>query len=544
MPNFTTEEKKVLAPFFSNLDRDVFVLFNLPEVVKGALFSRYSRSTKDLRRMLLDEFLKQEETGLRVGKSTNFRSALEVVDKERAESFYDRVLVGYGDDSVAELAGVHVACENVSQLIAAKALEDNRIGISPLEKSTRYVRFDDRDEKGNWKYYRDPDIAKSHANAIYLQACDHLFATYTALIEPLSKYLTDKFPKESEMTERAYASTMRAKACDVLRQLLPCATLTNVGIFGNGRALEYTIIKMLASPFAEVRALASDLKTELDKVIPSFVKRSTNERGMESQKYLTETRTIIDSWARRLKNAHANGVSKPQVKLVDFAAEAEERLLVGFFYDRLNLPYRNVLAAVRRMRKKDRKEFFSKYFALRQHRTHKPGRALEMTSYTFDIVSTIACYKDIQRHRMLSLYKPIFTCELGYELPKEITEAKLQKPYKQAMDLAARGWQKLTKRFPHQAQYLIPIGFYCRWLMNMTLREVNHLTELRSTRQGHPSYRFVAQEVAKRVREAHPLLGTLATNFVDFNAYELERAESEKRIDRKLAQLGKRVKDF
>jgi thymidylate synthase ThyX len=139
-PEFTAAESALLARYFTNLDRPVFALRNLPEVVKGALFSRYSRTEKSLRRVLLDEFINEPESGFDQ-LSESSAEGDDMVAVRLAEEFYERVLVGYGDDSVAELAGAHVAVERVSTL-AAKALEDSRIGISPLEKSTRYVRFD------------------------------------------------------------------------------------------------------------------------------------------------------------------------------------------------------------------------------------------------------------------------------------------------------------------------------------------------------------------------------------------------------------------
>jgi thymidylate synthase ThyX len=289
MENFTEEEKKVLKPFFTNLDKPVFVLVNLPEVVKGALFSRYSRSPKSLRRLLLEEFIKNPEMSFQEIAAMEERQYFEkFIAAQKAEEFYERVLIGYGDDSVAELAGVHLACEDVSQLLAAKALEDNRIGISPLEKSTRYVWFDEKVD-GKYKYYRDPDIMSSGFDGLYEDTMDFLFNTYSELIPPLSDFIQKKFPKTEDISERAYQSTIRAKVCDILRQLLPASTLTNVGLFGNGRSFEYLLNKMYASPLAEVRSLASSIQEELDKVMPSFVKRPKTDRGKEMQSYIKST---------------------------------------------------------------------------------------------------------------------------------------------------------------------------------------------------------------------------------------------------------------
>ena len=188
MEDFTKQEKKVLEPFFSNLDKDIFVLINLPEVVKGALFSRYSRSPKPLRRLLLEEFIQDEQTGFsEIVAYSKGMGHDQLVATKKAEDFYDRVLVGYGDDSVAELGGVHVACENVSN-IASKVLEDSRLGISPLEKSTRYIYFD-RKANGRYLYHLEEDIMASKHAELYQSTCDSLFDSYARLIEPTKKYI-------------------------------------------------------------------------------------------------------------------------------------------------------------------------------------------------------------------------------------------------------------------------------------------------------------------------------------------------------------------
>src|SRR5476649_2227419 len=187
---FTAAESALLTRYFTNLDRPVFALRNLPEVVKGALFSRYSRTEKSLRRVLLDEFINEPDSGFGalVGQPSGDGDMVAV---RRAEEFYERVLVGYGDDSVAELAGAHVAVERTSTL-AAKALEDSRIGISPLEKSTRYVRFDRPGPDGRYLYHRGPELA----HPAYEPACDALFQAYSRLIDPLTQSIRERFPIE------------------------------------------------------------------------------------------------------------------------------------------------------------------------------------------------------------------------------------------------------------------------------------------------------------------------------------------------------------
>lgn len=245
--HFTPQEIALLQPFVTNVDRPVFCLRNLPEVVKGALFARYSRSTKSLRRLLLDEFITEPESGFAaIVSAVGDSPAAQLVAARQAEAFYERVLIGYGDDSVAELGGAHLACEGVSN-IAAKLLEDSRLGLSPLEKSTRYVRFDLPGPDG-YLYLREPALMASPFAERYTATMDNLFATYSALLGPVQAWLQAQFPRDEATTPRAYRNAIQAKALDLLRGLLPMATQTNVGLFGNGRAFEYLIIKLAAAP--------------------------------------------------------------------------------------------------------------------------------------------------------------------------------------------------------------------------------------------------------------------------------------------------------
>src|SRR5712664_1777080 len=309
--DFTSAESAVLARYFTNMDRPVFALRNLPEVVKGALFSRYSRTEKSLRRVLLDEFINEPDSGF--GELTGSpKNADDMVAVRRAEEFYERVLVGYGDDSVAELAGAHVAVERTSTL-AAKALEDSRIGISPLEKSTRYVRFDRPGADGRYLFYRGPELA----HPAYEPAADALFAAYSSLVEPVTEAIRGKFPQEPGETDRAWKSATRAKALDLLRGLLPAGSLTNLGLFGNGRAFEYLITKLAAHELPECRALAGDLHRELSLVIPAFVKRALDERyGAPSAERLVRMRQA----AARLAPKTGARESAPSVRLIQHDA--------------------------------------------------------------------------------------------------------------------------------------------------------------------------------------------------------------------------------
>ncbi len=536
MEDFTKEEIEVLRPFFTNIDQPIFVLINLPEVVKGALFSRYSRSTKSLRRVLLDEFIMKPEMGFKdiIGQTIKSSKEEQIVAIKKAEEFYDRVLVGYGDDSVAELGGANIACEQVSQ-IAAKFIEATRIGISPLEKSTRYVWFNQK-INGQYQYVREPTLINSkHAN-LYLKTCDFLFDSYSNLISPMTKFITEKFPREDGITERAYNSSIRAKVCDVLRGLLPASTMTNVGLYGNGRAFEYLLLKMYSSPLMEIKQLSKSMNQELSKVVPSFVKRSNDSYGKTTQQYISETYNATREFVRGIEQSSEQ---TEEVTLVEYDDCAEEKVLQAIIYPHSTMPLIQIKNSVRYMSEAQKKELIKEYLSRRLNRRHKPGRALEHVYYTFDILANYGAYRDLQRHRLLTQEPQDLSVKHGYSIPKEIIDAGFEKEYRDCMSEVKNSFQIISKDYPKEAQYIVALGYKIRWYIKMNLRELCHLTELRSMQQGHPDYRSIAQKVYLKAKEVHPLL-TEYIRFVDMNEYDMERLEAEKKIDKKMEEIDKK----
>ncbi len=525
-PEFNAAERVLLDRYFTNLDRPVFALRNLPEVVKGALFSRYSRTEKSVRRVLLDEFINEPESGFdRLAGAPPADD--DMVAVRRAEEFYERVLVGYGDDSVAELAGAHVAVEQASTL-AAKALEDSRIGISPLEKSTRYVRFDRAGYDGRYLYYRGPELA--HPD--YEPAADGLFETYSRLIEPTTQAIRERFPQEEGETDRAWKSATRAKALDLLRGLLPAGTLTNLGLSGNGRAFEYLITKMAGHELPECQALASSLHRELSLVIPSFVRRALDERyGKPAAERLARVRGQVARLAPRGRPS----ASQPSVRLLEFDPDAERKVIAAALFPSSNLGFEQQTA--------DADALFDALLADRANRRQRAPRALEHAEYTFEIVGNFAAYRDLHRHRMLTQDRQLLGTSLGYETPPGVIELGVEDSFARGIEAAAEAHRKLERELgPALAQYIVPLAFHVRWYFRANLREVYHLCELRTTPQGHPDYRWIAQEMFRRVSEVHPRLARYA-KFVDFGpGDELERRKSERKIDEKLGALDRRVR--
>src|SRR5687768_3438886 len=310
---FTTDEADVLRRYFTNLDGPVFALVNLPEVVKGALFARYSRSSKSLRRLFLDEFVGDLDI-------TGDATIDATVGLRRAEELYDRVFFEYGDDSVAQLGGVHLACEQASNLLT-KVLERGRL-MSYLEQSTRYIAYDTRHANGRYRYFRDPAILESPLGARYVGDMDRMFDTYAELLPELQAWFAERHPKEPGDSDFAWRTSVKAKAYDALRGLLPAAAQSNVGIYGTGQSYEALLLRMRVHPLPEARAYADLMLTELRKVIPSFLKRvDLPDRGGSWSEYFQETREATAEIAAKLFGDE-EPQSVPEVSLVDFDPDA------------------------------------------------------------------------------------------------------------------------------------------------------------------------------------------------------------------------------
>lgn len=534
--SFSEKEKAILSQFCTSTSSDVFCLMNLPEAVKGALFSRYSRSPKPLRRLLLDEFILNPESGFEaiVGEARG-RGESQIVATRKAEEFYDRVLVGYGDDSVAELGGAHLACENISN-IATKFMQDARIGISPLEKSTRYVYFDQK-EQGKYRYLREERILSSRFADRYVAACDLLFETYSSLIGPLTKMEGEKNPQEEGVSQRAYASTIRAKVCDLLRGILPSSTLTNAGFFGNGRAFEYLLTKMHSSELSEILAIGAGAQGELGKVIPSFVKRATSKHGVEMQDYLKATRASVRSMAQKHASDFPANEDAANVQLVEFDSDAEDKVLTAIIFPHLHCSLEDAALLATRLPKEERAGLISAYIGERNNRRQKPGRAFEAAYYTFGITGNFGMYRDLHRHRMLTQERQLLTTAHGFDMPPELAEAGFDGKVREAIGAADSLFREMENEMPLEAQYVVPLGFRMRWHARMNLREAYHFCELRSMRQGHIDYRRVAQQMHALIAKTHPLLAS-GMKFVDYSEYALERLEAEKKMDKKLESLS------
>lgn len=535
---FSPKEKEILKKHFSNVDKSVFAIITPQQVDRGALMSRYSRTDKNMRRVFLDEFLKNEKRG---------------------EEFYNRVLIEYGDDSVAELGEAQIAIEGLSN-IAVKKIEDRRIGLSYLEKSSRYVAWNKK-FKGEYQFYREPVIMESKFADDYLDACNTAFDVYSKSIEPMINYVRERFPIEKysfkdsndgkeklfsklkneediKSAQIIYKSSTKAKALDILRGLLPASTLTNVGITGNGRAFEYLLTVLFSSNLHEEKELASKIKLELDSTIKSFVRRSNDNYGKSLQKYLQNIKKMAQRYS--LYQSNKTAMKKPVTKLIEYEKEntALNKVIAALLYEQSkgNL-FSDVLKQVQKMQHSKKIEIITKFAKIRENRRHRPPRAFEMVNYTFDLLNNFGMFRDLHRHRTLTLERQLLSTDHGYNIPQEVEKLGLKDDFVYCMEKSKEAFNKIRKKHPEQAQYVVNFAYNYPYFIRFNLREATHLIELRTIPQGHQDYRRVAQEMFRQIQKVHPVLSKVM-KFVDMKTYELERFESEKKKESKKKKIN------
>jgi len=533
---FTPEERAALAPYVTNLDGPVFALVNLPEVVKGALFARYSRSPKSLRRLFVDEFL-----GAGLASAASRAAPDTDAGTRRAEQLYERVLVEYGDDSVAQLGGVHLACEGASNLLT-KVLEWGRL-MSYLEQSTRYIPYDDRPQ-GAYRYHVPAELTGALRER-YIATLDQSFDVYRAWLPTLRAFFEGKFPRDPAEAESVYRMTIRAKALDTLRGLLPAATTSNVGIYGTGQGYEQLLLRMRAHPLREVRDYADLMLVELRKVIPAFLRRvDVAERGGAWSAYLEETRRETREIARRLvepASAAASRTTGPvggeaeEVTLSDVDPDGELKVVAAALYAVSSRGDAELLEAARRMTRDERAAVLAAYVGKRLNRRHRPGRAFERTSYRFDVLGNYGAFRDLQRHRLLTLEWQRLTPRHGHVVPDAIADAGAAGDWGRVMDESAKLHDAIEAAgLPEVASYAVAMAYRVRFYMEMNAREAMHVIELRTAPQGHPAYRRICQLMHRLIGERHPAIAEAMT-FADHSVVELERLQAERAAERRRA---------
>ncbi len=530
---FTDSQRKVLEKYVTNTRSHVFALRNLPEVIKGALFSRYSRSSLGLRSLFLKEFISNNE-------ESEFSSIAAVDDKtepsaqlaaiKKAQSFYDRILDGYGDDSIGELGGAHLALENVSML-AAKAVEDSRLGGSPLEKSTRYIYFDQK-VKGEHLFYREPILMTSAYRNLYVNTCNMLFETYSRLIHPLTAMCEEKFPRDPNISNVAYTAALRARVLDCLRGLLPAGALTNMGVYGNGRFFDQLIHKLHCHNLAEMQDLGKKTHEELSKVIPSFLRRS--DLSHHTHQSYSAFYDAMQSEIQLLADACLGEDFPPSndeqagVRLINRDPDGVIKVAAALLFAHTNRSLQDLQAYCRQLSEEEIARILDAGASARENRRQKSPRALEHAEFTFEITADFGVYRDLHRHRTLTQERQLLTCDYGFYTPPEIIGTPHETLYSSAMHKAKEAFDTIAVSLPEEAQYAVPMAYNVRWYFHVNLRALQWLCELRSAPAGHPTYRLVAQAMANQISQAEPAFERFF-KFVDYEGYNMGRLGQEQR---------------
>ena len=514
---FTSVERATLAPYFTNLEGPVFALVNLPETVKGALFARYSRYPGTLRRLFLDEFAGDLEGGV--------ARAADAAEGDRAAALYERIFLGYGDDSVAQLGGAHLAFEWVSNVVT-KVLQRGRLAAY-LEQSTRYIAFGAPMPGGGYRYHRDPALGPE-----YDRAMDSLFEAYAEALPRVERWAAERFPRRDGEPEAAHRRSIRAKALDLLRGLLPAASLSHVGVYASGQAYEGLVMRLLASPLPEARELGRLALAELKRTIPSFLTRVERpERGGRWIAYLEERERAADRAVAHLGLARARpdgGEEGPAVRLLSVRG-TEEELLAALLFESAAVSEDEVRAAVEGLSPDRRAELIGALCGRRENRRHRPGRGLEAVSYRFEVVSDYGAFRDLQRHRLLSVGWQRLSPDLGAAVPEELEAAGVADLFRAGLERSRVEHDRLVEAsLAERAPYALCLAYRIRYVLDMNAREAMHLIELRAGREGHPSYRAVARELHAQIARVHPSVAAAMTHL---------DTETEPRLERILAEM-------
>ena len=518
---FTAAEEARLAPHVTSLHAPVFALVNLPETVKGALFARYSRHPGTLRRLFLDEF----------AESLPALPPFEGDEGERAAKLYDTIFLGYGDDSVAQLGAAHVACEWVSNVLT-KILQRPRIGVAYLEQSTRYIAYDAPMGNGlGYRYWRHPELGPG-----YEAAMSFMFDSYAEALPRVEAWAAERFPRSTDEPEAAHARSIRAKALDLLRGLLPAASLSHVGIFASGQAYEQLLLRLFASPLPEARDYASMILEELKAVVPSFVARVERpDRGGEWIGYLEERERAGERWAARLglDRTRRDEETGPAVRLLSVQG-SEEDLLAALLFEAASVSEDETRAALRNLPPDERAAMLAELVGERHNRRHRPGRGFEALRYRFEVVSDYGAFRDLQRHRLLTVQWQSLGPDLGAGVPDELDQAGVGHLYRAGLERSREEYARIAESgHPELAHYALALGYRIRYVLDMNAREAMHLIELRSGREGHPAYRAVAHALHAEIARVHPAVAATMM-FVD--------RDTEPRLERILSEIRAHAK--
>ena len=486
--------------------RDIFAIAGLPPEVLAVAMAKYSRSKESIRTTMAE------------------------LTEEKSAEFHEKWVLGYGDASVADMAIIAIACENVS-ILASKAIEDNRLAAYQ-EKSTRYVDFD------STRYYRPSAIMAKHAE-LYERTIDDLFTTYRSLLGGLIEYMRKRFPKPTDITDKAYESKLKARSLDGVRYLLPAATLTNFGMIMSARSLRHAITKLMANPYQEIREIGEEIRQAA--LAPAHNPRSEKLKGhlRDLQSSVSENQQTIISQIMNNMTIDIKGAPtlikhtdpseyllKTNEKLKELAVKImrgapvqpssrvdyiephsyEDELITTLLYSATNYPYRQILESARKLSASEKEKIIDTVAECRSP-YDQPRREYEIGGQLiFDVLMDYGAFRDLQRHRICTQINQPLTIDHGYETPFELKDAGLAKPFDEAISRFRDAYDIISRDAGLEADYMIPLASKKRTLYKMDLRELYHMVELRSKPGGHMSYRNIVLDMYNLVKKQHPML--------------------------------------
>jgi thymidylate synthase ThyX len=420
----------------------------------------------------------------------SFREIAAELTEEKSAAFHERWVVGYGHASVAEHAVLHIAVEGISRL-AVETLESNRLA-SYTEKSTRYQKWGPED------FYIPPELEGHLLREDYVNTCRRLFEAYLGSLPAVHDVIAARAPRHANETEGAYERRIRSDYIDVCRFYLPAASLANVGMTINARALEHALCKLLSHPLEEVRQLGHEIKAVALAEVPTLIKYA------DAVPYLIQSRQTLERLAPSQNQPEI--VPPDWCRLVQCNPVLEDQVLAAALFHFSHDSYAGSLERVRQMAPGERQELAYSLLGT-AGKFDVPLRELEHSSFTFEVTLDQGAYFELKRHRMMTLSPQPLTTWLGYALPRPICEAGLEGDFRRAMDQASETFEKLAAFNPEVAAYIVPNAFNRRVLLTFNLRCADHFISLRSAPNAHFSIRRLAHRMAKEIRHAAPLLG-------------------------------------
>lgn len=541
---WTERDLRYLEPFFSNPQGLISVVSNLPPELTGALCSRASRAKGSLLRVFLDEYvypiLEGEDRQLaeELEEVVSFfakKGFKNILGNQRAQAFYAKWLSQYGDDSIAQLTGTHSVFWGVSQ-VAMKYLEDRRIGLEPIEKSTRYVNFGQKID-GKYLYYTPtPDLERMGLLNEYTSCMDALFDAYVNLLPKFLGWLKENFDDKEPILEK--------KAFDTLRGLLPMATLGQVAFRGNAQAFEYLLNRLAKHPLGEFRWIGETLKNELDKEIPSlFLRINDSASGFYQEELAKRAARVrdISPFSDFSNGENIDSGTEPLVRLVEYDTYAEDRIIAGILYPESHKTWENVFSWVKMMSPLEKKDVIAAYIGERNARWQKIGRAFENSYMRFEIEMNIGAYRDLHRHRMMTQDRQRFSAHHGYDVPQELINSGFSNEFIEALERIKPLFKKLEAIDPDCAQYVVPLAYRIRFHQYQNVRQFFWETELRTISQGHPDYRSIEHKKYDLAKKAFPLISEFI--LADLKDYKVARRGTEEQIAAKEQNLIEKLRE-